>query len=236
MADLSDGAIATEEARIKSAYAKRSDGSLYSWFNPAYLFHLQELERRLLAMLRAQGLYSLNDKKILEIGCGEAYWLREFIKWGARPENITGIDFLPERIAKAKQLCPQGVGIHCANAGRLAFENDSFDLVLQFTVFTSILDFNVKKLMAREMLRVARDSGCIIWFDYHVNNPWNPDVRGIRKHEIRHLFPGCHIELHRVTLAPPLARILAPYSWLACYALQQMKIFNTHYLGLIRRK
>jgi hypothetical protein len=91
MADLSDGAIVTEEARIKSAYGKRRDGSLYSWFNPAYLFHLQELERRLLATMRTQGFYSLNDKKILEIGCGEAYSLREFIKWGARPENTTGM-------------------------------------------------------------------------------------------------------------------------------------------------
>jgi SAM-dependent methyltransferase len=236
MADLSDGAIAIEEARIKSAYGKRSGGLQYSWSNPAYLFDLQELERRLLAILRAQGLYSLNDKKILEIGCGYAYWLRRFIQWGARPENTTGLDLLSDRVAKAKQLCPQGVGIHCANAARLAFDNDSFDLVLQFTVFTSVLDFKVKKLMAREMLRVVRESGRIIWYDYHMNNPWNPDVRGIRKHEISQLFPGCHIELQRITLAPPLVRLLAPYSWLLCYVLERLKIFDTHYLGVIRKK
>jgi SAM-dependent methyltransferase len=103
MADLSDGAIAIEEARIKSAYGKRSGGLQYSWSNPAYLFDLQELERRLLAILRAQGLYSLNDKKILEIGCGYAYWLRRFIQWGARPENTTGLDLLSDRVAKAKR-------------------------------------------------------------------------------------------------------------------------------------
>jgi SAM-dependent methyltransferase len=236
MADLADGAIAIEEARIKSAYGKRSGGSQYSWSNPAYLFDLQELERRLLAILRAQGLYSLNDKKILEIGCGYAYWLRRFIQWGARPENTTGLDLLSDRVATAKWLCPQGVEIQCGNAARLAFDNDSFDLVLQFTVFTSVLDFKVKKLMAREMLRVVRESGRIIWYDYHVNNPWNPDVRGIRKHELSQLFPGCHIELQRVTLAPPLVRLLAPYSWLLCYVLERLKIFDTHYLGVIRKK
>jgi SAM-dependent methyltransferase len=236
MSDLSDWAIATEEARIKTAYAKRCSGSLYSWLNPGHLFIVQELERRLLAILRAQGLYLLNDKKILEIGCGEAYWLREFVKWGARPENITGIDLLPDRVARARQLCPQGVEIHCANAASLGFDNESFDLVLQATVFTSVLDHNMKKLMAGEMLRVVRESGRIIWYDYHMNNPRNPDVRGIRKHDIAQLFPGCRIELQRVTLAPPLVRLLAPYSWLLCYTLERLKVFDTHYLGVIRKK
>jgi ubiquinone/menaquinone biosynthesis C-methylase UbiE len=236
MADLSDSAIITEEARIKSAYAKRCSGPLYSWFNPGHLFIVQGLERRILAVLRGQGLCSLDDKKILEIGCGEAHWLREFIKWGARPENITGVDLIPDRVARARQLCPQGVEIHCANAASLAFDNESFDLVLQATVFTSVLDHNMKKLMAGEMLRVVRESGRIIWFDYHMANPRNSDVRGIRKHEIAQLFPECHIELQRVTLAPPLVRLLAPYSWLLCYALERLKVFDTHYLGVIRKK
>jgi SAM-dependent methyltransferase len=236
MADLSDGVIATEEARIKAAYAKRCLGSLYSWFNQGHLFIVQERERRVLSILRAQGFNSLNDKKVLEIGCGEGYWLREFIKWGASPENMTGIDLLPERIAKAKRLCPQGVEIQCGNAAKLAFPNESFDIVLQSTVFTSVLDFNIKKLMAREMVRLMKKDGLIIWYDYHVNNPRNPDVRGIRKREIAQLFPACGIELHRVTLAPPLVRLLAPYSWLLCYALERLNIFDTHYLGVIRKK
>ena len=31
--------------------------------------------------------------------------------------------------------------------------------------------------------------------------------------EIRALFPGRRIELRRVTLAPPLARLVVPVSW-----------------------
>ena len=234
MMNLSDRTVA-EETRIKLAYAKRCSGFIYSWFHSGHLFLLQGLERHVLALLHAQGWRSLTDKKILEIGCGEGYWLRECIKWGADPENITGVDLLPDRIAKAKKLCPQGVTVHCDNAAKLAFESASFDLVFQFTVFTSIFDFNMKKLMAQEMLRVAADGGLIIWYDFYVNNPRNPDVRGIRKHEIAKLFPNCRIGLHKVTLAPPLARFLAPFSWAACYALEQSCIFNTHYLGVIRK-
>jgi len=40
---------------------------------------------------------------------------------------------------------------------------------------------NMKKKIAGEMLRVLKPSGFILWYDYHMNNPKNPDVRGLRK-------------------------------------------------------
>ncbi|MCS6927818.1 MAG: SAM-dependent methyltransferase, partial [Candidatus Binatia bacterium] len=63
----------------------------------------------------------------------------------------------------------------------------------------------------------------------------NPDVRGVKKQEIHRLFPGCQIQLSRLTLAPPLVRWLAPYSWLACYLLSRIPWLCTHYLGVIRK-
>ncbi|MBI4686402.1 MAG: hypothetical protein HY756_01245 [Nitrospirae bacterium] len=61
-------------------------------------------------------------------------------------------------------------------------------------------------------------------------------MRGVKKNEICELFPNCSIDLNRITLAPPIARLIAPYSWLACYILERLKIFNTHYLGVIRKR
>lgn len=235
MTDQSNVYLESEETRIKSVYAQRQGAFRYSWFNQGQLFRLHELERDILAILRSNGFGDLHDKKVLEVGCGQGQWLREFIKWGAAPENMTGIDLLPDRVKKARQLCPQGVEIQCGNAARLAFRNDSFDLVLQFTVFSSILDLHMKEVLASEMLRVLKEGGLILWYDIHINNPWNPDVRGIRKPEIAQLFPGCRIDLHRVTVAAPLSRLFAPYSWLGCYALERFRIFNTHYLGVIQR-
>lgn len=235
MTNQSHADLGSEETRIKSVYAQRQGSSLYSWFNQGQLFRVHELERDILAILRSKGLSHLHDKKILEIGCGQGHWLREFIKWGACPENMAGIDLLPDRVTKARQLCPQGIEIQCGNAARLTFHNNSFDFVLQLTVFSSILDLNVKKVLACEMLRVLKKGGLILWYDICLNNPRNPDVRGIRKHEIAQLFPDCRIDLHRVTVAPPLSRLLAPYSWLGCYVLERLRIFNTHYLGVIQR-
>ena len=227
---------AVEEARIRAAYAKREkDDARYSWFNPAYQLMIRECERRILARLKQIGFADLQSKSVLEIGCGRGYWLREFVKWGVRPENVTGIDLLMDRVVQARELCPAGVCVHCGSAAQLPFSADSFDIVLQAMMFTSILDRELQHAVAAEMLRVVKPDGIILWYDYHVNNPWNPDVRGIKRREIVSLFPGCRMELERITLLPPLTRRLAPYSYLACYILERISPLCTHYLGVIRK-
>jgi SAM-dependent methyltransferase len=225
-----------EEARIRTAYEKRgADDRRYSWFSPGQQFIAQQRERRILALLHRHGFAGLESKAILEVGCGTGQWLREFIKWGARPENVTGVDLLPDRVFKAQELCPSALRIQCASAAQLPFADNRFDLVFQSTVFTSILDPELKRRVAAEMLRVVKLDGLILWYDYHVNNPWNLDVRGVKRREIYQLFPNCRIHLGRITLAPPLARALASYSYLACYLLEKFPPLCTHYLGVIRK-
>ena len=225
-----------EELRIKQAYSRRQpNDNRYSFFNPGQLFRIQQIERRLLSSLRQRGFEPLSTKTIVEIGCGTGSWLREFVTWGAKPENITGIDLLPERVAQAKQLSPATMTIQCGNASQLALPDASFDLVVQSTVFTSILDRRTKKEIAAEMLRVVRSDGLIVWYDYHVNNPSNPDVRGVKKREIHELFPRCNIELHRITLAPPLGHWLAPRSWILACFLEKIPLLCTHYIGIIQK-
>ncbi len=227
--------LAAETERIKAAYARRQCGDLYSWLSPSHLFIMQARERQMLKLLKSLGLTRLEEQKILEVGCGTGHWLGEFIKWGARPENLTGIDLLPENLVRARSRQSPKVGLVQANATYLPFLPASFDLMLQSMVFTSILDQLMKQAVAREMLRVLKPRGLILWYDYHVNNPWNPDVQGVKKGEIHRLFSGCHIKLQRIILAPPLTRHLAPYSSLLCHLLEKLRLFNTHYLGVIRK-
>jgi ubiquinone/menaquinone biosynthesis C-methylase UbiE len=224
-----------EEDRIRAAYARRQVGSRYSLFNPGHLFMMQDRERHVLAMLQRHGCTPLSTKKILEVGCGTGYWFHEFLKWGACPENLTGVDLLPDRVTEARHSLPETVTVLCGSATRLEFLDASFDLVLQSTVFTSILDPAVKEQVAGEMLRVLKPDGVILWYDYHLNNPSNPDVCGVKKREVSQLFPGCEIHLQRITLAPPLSRALAPYSWLFCHLLSKIPILCTHYFGVIRK-
>src|SRR5215467_6730268 len=80
----------------------------------------------------------------------------------------------------------------------------------------------MKRQMASEMCRVLKPDGLILWYDYHMNNPWNAGVRGVKKREIHRLFPGCSIDLRRITLAPPFARWIVPRSWLLAYLLERL--------------
>ncbi len=197
---------------------------------------MQDLERILLTALRRSGLWPLAGKRILDVGCGTGYWLRCLIAWGAQPQHAAGIDLLRDRVFHAARLSPRHTGFSCGSAVELPFQSGSFDLVLQVTVFTSILDADFRRRVADEMVRVLTPDGAILWYDFCVESPRNPDVRAVKAGEIRRLFPGCSVELARVTLAPPLTRLVAPLSWTLCALLNLVPPLRTHYLGVIRRR
>jgi len=226
-----------EETRIRDVYARRQGSSrgIYSFSNPSYVLQIQERELELLSMFSHCGVGPLEASKVLEIGCGSGHWLRAFLQWGALPGNVFGIDLLSERIEQARRLCPRGVHLECGNAMALPFPAAFFDLVLQSTVFTSILDVRMRQGVAAEMLRVLKPGGLIVWYDFYVNNPKNPDVRAVGESEICQLFPGTHVELRRVTLAPPIGRLVGRYSRLLYMLLSSVKILSTHYLCLIKK-
>ncbi len=226
-----------EENRIKAVYEKRriEKGGLYSSLNKGHVFMRQELEQGISKLLMSNGIDSIASKTILDIGCGSGDKLGDLLKFGARPENLSGIDLLDWRVDDARRILPPGVRLECGNAEKLSFSDRSFDVVIQFTVFSSILDPHMKRNVASEMLRVLKEDGFVIWYDFFVRDPRNSDVRAITKNEIRQLFPGCQIDLRRITVAAPLVRLLAPYSWRLCYLLERIKVLDTHYLGLIRK-
>jgi ubiquinone/menaquinone biosynthesis C-methylase UbiE len=225
-----------EEERIRLAYDKRhADAVTYSYFNRGYQFMAQQLERELIRFFGRHEMNPLAEKKIIEVGCGTGWALRELIKYGAKPEGLHGIDLLPTAIEEAKRISPN-IDFRCGNAEILPFNSESFDVVMQFTMFTSILDYRMKWNVAKEMLRVLRLDGVILWYDYFISKPTNRDVKGIGKREIMRLFPNCTFDFHKVTLAPPIARAVAPYSFLICYLLDKISLLRTHYLVGIKKK
>jgi ubiquinone/menaquinone biosynthesis C-methylase UbiE len=174
------------------------------------------------------------DIRALDVGCGAGWLLRKLISYGAKPENLCGIDLLPRAIEVAKKITPN-VDFRCGNAAALPFGSESFELVTQFTMFTSIVEDGMKRSIAMEMLRVLKPHGIILWYDYFIRKPTNIDVKGIDKREIKELFPNCAFDFKKVTLAPPIARTIAPYSFLMCYLLEKIPWARTHYLAVIRK-
>lgn len=227
--------LEAESARLRDAYARRAEDGRYSCFNDTHLLAVQERERVTLALLKRHGYRSLGDCRVLEVGCGYGTWLRDLIKWGAQPQHIVGVDVLADRIDEARRLCPEGVQVRYGNAASLEVPPGSFDLVLQSMLLTSVLDPEVRRGVARAMLRAMRPNGLILWYDYHVSNPRNPDVRGVSRREIKELFPDCGMELRRVTLAAPVARAILPRSRTLYGLLRSIPLLRSHYLGVIWR-
>ena len=222
--------------RLRAEYADRArrlaGSDIYSLFNRAHLFAVQQRQRDTLSLLRCHGFYPLEGRRILEVGCGNGGVLLEYLAYGAAPSQLHGTDLLFDRVTEAKDRLSH-LPLTCADGQNLPYADDSFDLVLQYTVFTSILNEVVKANLAGEMLRVIRKpTGKILWYDYWIN-PTNPQTRGIRPTEIRQLFPGCALELRRITLAPPLARRLVPFSWILASLLERLRLLNCHYLVVI---
>jgi ubiquinone/menaquinone biosynthesis C-methylase UbiE len=223
--------------RLRSEYARRDlhekSKRKYSPFNRSNLFAVQQRQRAVLKLLTTKGFDNLEARRILEVGCGTGGVLLEYLSFGANPELLNGTDLLLHRANDAHRRLPGGQ-ITCSDGRYLPYKTGCFDIVLQYTALSSILDYSVKAEVAREMTRVLRKpDGLIVWYDFWLN-PTNPHTRGIRAAEIRRLFPTCSVECHRVTLAPPLARALVPISWTLAALLEAMKALNTHQLVAIR--
>lgn len=219
-----------KEYEDRKKRAKNKD--VYSYWNKSSLFTIQQRQRKLVSTLKKYLDTSKQDRSILEIGCGAGGVLNEYMTLGLSSSKLFGIDLLHDRLVEAHEKFPK-FGLSCADGQKLPYPNEYFDVVLQYTAFTSVLDDRIKQNMAHEMKRVLKEDGVIIWYDFWLN-PTNPQTKGIKPKEIRSLFPGCEYHFNKVTLAPPLARRIVPFSWNVALILESFKIFNSHYLALIK--
>jgi SAM-dependent methyltransferase len=230
-------AHAAELERIRAEYERREreiPSDFYALHHPANLLLRQSEEEAVLEGLHAAGAAPLTGRRLLDVGCGAGDWFGLFERFGARPTDLAGIELGERRAAEARRRFPES-DIRRGDAAKLPWPDASFDVVFQSTLMTSVLDEEVRRRIAGEMLRVLAPRGAVVWLDFRYNNPRNPSVRGIGRGELGRLFPDCNLWLRRIVLAPPLARRIAPWSIRLARLLEMTTLFNTHYLAVIRR-
>ena len=224
--------------RIRIEYARRAQDprlrGLYSPARPDVLLAMQARERAILRMLKDAGFHPLSRLDLLDVGCGSGGVLLDFLRWEADPARLHGCDLLPERLGSARRRLAPYTSLAVADGGALPYPTACFDLVLQIGVLTSVLDGNLRVRIADEMWRVLRPGGAVLSYDFRFQGR-NPAVKAINPGEIRALFPEGTFMHRRVTLAPPIARRLARWSWLACELLHVIPWLRTHDLILIRK-
>lgn len=216
---------------IAARYARRAgrgEGDRYSLLRPEVWQMWQERQRELLKLL-ARRPGSPADWRATEVGCGAGGNLLDLLRLGLRPAHLTGIELLPERLIAARAALPEGVRLLAGDAAAADIAPGSQDLVLQSTVFSSILDDALQQRVADAMWTWLKPGGAVVWYDFTVDNPRNPDVRGVPLRRVRELFPQGQLTARRVTLAPPLARTFP-----AAYGLLNLVPWlRTHRLVLI---
>ena len=225
-----------EAARLEKVYGqyleRDLENSKWSDANPGNRAMVQERRRVLQQLLKETGFLPLTDHRILEVGCGFGKVLAELQLWGASPRNLYGVDLLDDSIRIARRDYPQ-YQFQPASGEHLPFGESCFDMVLLFTVFTSILDDPVAAKVAAEVRRVLRPGGAVVWYDFRFNNPANPQVRGVSQRALERFFAGFAFHVQTVTLLPPLSRRLGRFTGLLYPLMVKLPWLRTHHAGVL---
>jgi SAM-dependent methyltransferase len=229
----SPGAVddSAEANAVRARYARRaSHDDRYSLVNPAALAAMQERQRALVALLRRSGMTSLAELRLLEIGSGGGGNLLELLRLGFAPGHLSGVELLAERHDAARAVLPVAVQLTCGDALALPEADASMDIVLQSTVFSSLLDDAFQARLAQAMWRRVKPGGGVLWYDFTFDNPNNADVRGVSLARVRELFPEAAMQHRRVTLAPPIARAVCRVHPALYTVLNTVPLLRTHVL------
>jgi SAM-dependent methyltransferase len=229
--------LARERERILAVYARRDalTGDLYAPWRAEELF-MRTGRRRIAADLFARaGVFPKAGDACLEVGFGSLGWLAELVSWGLQESDLHGIELDASRAQMAHNALPSA-DLRVGDAAQMPWQDGKFRLVVASTVFTSILDGRVRQRLAGEITRVLAPGGALLWYDFAVNNPRNPNVRKVSRTELRALFPELAGTIRSVTLAPPLARIVAPRSWVLATLLEALPPLRTHLLAVLVKK
>jgi ubiquinone/menaquinone biosynthesis C-methylase UbiE len=202
--------------------------------NPFSVYHRYIRDKNLIELLNKYKL-RVTKAKILDIGCGYGNLLLLFLELGAKAENLYGIDLMDYRIERAKAMNP-GIHYSTGNAESLEYNDQTFDIVLTFTLFSSILDEKVRCNIAREAVRVLKDGGYIIFYDNNLRYLHNhPYVRGIDKDSLMNLFPNCILLELRSVLSRYCIGSFNKALWLFNDLLELFPFFKTRYLALFKK-
>ena len=200
--------------------------------NPISLHFRQKQEQALVKLVNEFNL-PLVDMDILDAGCGTGSLLRLFAALGAQPSKLWGVDLMEERIEQALSLCPAAFHLETGELTTLPYCDASYDLVCQFTVFSSILDQEVRSQAASQMMRILRPGGWMLWYDLH--SARTQSVRGLSSSEVATLFDKLVVR-KRVELHPQkISRVINRSPLLAQIAETIPFLPRTHWLILLQK-
>lgn len=223
-----------ERERIEAVYRGYSgSGHRRLWGGPGHAYLLERKWETVRALLRDAGFEGARAP-ILDLGCSYGGNLARFAALGCSVGSVVCVDIQHHVLSQGRARNPTVPFVE-ADALRLPFRDEAFDLVHQSVMVSSTLDPDRRRAIAREMVRVTRRGGLIVWYDVCLRNPFNRHVRSIGRRELRSYFQDCTGEIVSLTLIPHIARVVAPLSLRACRLLERVPLLRSHLLAVLRR-
>jgi SAM-dependent methyltransferase len=198
----------SEIDKIHERYSRRvQKNSLLTKSGVDYFVHYMRCEREFKATrLLIKHLGDLSDKKVLEVGAGSGDNALFLKRTGFDWNHIYLNELLPQRLSALKSWFPKE-RIFEGDICQIKKPDFAFDLIFQSTVFSSVLDQDLRHQMINQIKSLLKPGGYFLWYDFIYNNPSNPDVAGIPVKEVQALCSGFElIASEKVTLLPPLGR------------------------------
>jgi ubiquinone/menaquinone biosynthesis C-methylase UbiE len=228
--------VSDDEDLVRKRYELRDmqgDGGIYDDAHPEVRMQVAERQRLVTDFLRRRGVEDRSQLRILDVGCGSGRELQRWKQSGVDSLNLHGIDLVESRVAEA-QARLKAADMRVGSAQSLPWESGSFDIVCQYMAFSSMPSSQSRQDAAAEIARVVSPTGFILWYDFWIN-PFNHETTRMGLKEIRRLFPAFVLETHRVTLAPPLARLIAPRALFLSRWLNHIPALRSHHLVFLFR-
>lgn len=177
----------------------------------------------------------IKNAKILDLGCASGNFINSLLNIGIRKKNITGIDIRKNSIKNAKKRFPE-IRFQLMDARKLEYSDNTFDCIIIFTLFSSVLKSLDRKKIAEEAKRVLKSTGFIIFYDVRMNNPFNKNIIGMNKKELSRIFYDMKFVCARITLIPPIARNLGIATSMLYPILCKLPFLNSHYICSLKVK
>lgn len=155
-----------------------------------------------------------NKEKILEVGCGNGYYLNLLSKLGIKL-YLTGIDNDPYALKDAKRyLNDEKVKLILADANEITFPSNYFDKVVISEVIEHVED---EQQVLSEIYRVLKPGGLMLLTTCNVDYPffWDP-VNWVLQHFFKiHIKSGFwagvwnqHLRLYKISIVEKLVKNL----------------------------
>lgn len=212
--------------RVYSGYA-RSGRKQRAWAsdNPGNAAIRAELFAHL---FRLAGPEIAGTGEILDVGCGTGWWMRALVEAGVDTDRLTGIDIQPERVEAAREAVP-GALIEVGHAERLPFADESFTVVLQLTLLSSLGSHEQIREALGEGLRVVAPGGLLLIYEPRVPNPLNRHTLFLRNSDLE-AAGAVPAERVSLTVLPALARRLGARTDPGYERLSRLPFLRTHRL------